>query len=757
MAGILIDSGAVAKTRADESALDDILVALRQSGRLHRGEIETVYRTIIETCARALHARTVTIREYNRDRSRLIGRDQFIVADGSHAAGADVPADDGPELFVDPAGIRVFETRAGGERSATMMPTTQLLRSFDRNDEALLDLHALIWVGGRAFALLSVESPGAGRCWRHDERQFVATLADLTANAIEHWQRRRAQIALAECEDRFQVLAESSGAAIFSFAERIDFANEALARLLGRRRDELPGLRLADLVPVEAHAALEAFRAARELGATQPVEQELVLIARDGSRLWLHVSAGVTLHQGEAVTLATAFDITERKRTEAELHNRAYRDPLTGLPNRALFLQRLERLLPGVAPAGANAGAVILFDIDQFKIVNNALGRDLGDQLLIEIARRLEKIMREHDTVGRLEGDTFALLLPGGTERRGLERIARRIGRSITRTVLLGEHPVNVTASLGIVADTSAYRSADAVLSDAEIALQKARTIGRGAFALFEAAMHSGTRKMVALSAEMRLAIDRAEFRLALQPIVALGSGTLFGFEALLRWRRASGEDIAPQEFIPLAEDNGLIVPIGDWVLGEACALLSRWRREYPERLVSLSVNVSGRQLRTPGFVRAMRGHLRVRGVEPALLKLELTETILLDNTAAALAILQRLKRLGVGLSLDDFGTGYSSLGYLHRFPFDILKIDRSFVEPLCEATPSAGIVDAILALGRTLRMQIVAEGIETEAQLQRLTAMGCTYGQGYFLSRPLELDAAETLLRQVAPAKENS
>ncbi|MCI0426392.1 MAG: bifunctional diguanylate cyclase/phosphodiesterase, partial [Nitrospiraceae bacterium] len=439
----------------------------------------------------------------------------------------------------------------------------------------------------------------------------------------------------------------------------------------------------------------------------------------------------------------------ERQRAEEQLAHNAFHDTLTGLPNRALFLDRAQRCLHQVERRGGYFFAVVAVDLDGFQAINASFGQASGDQVLIEIGERLVQKVRSGDTVARLGGDEFALLLDDVKDMRNALRVAERLQGELAKPFLVDGREVLTSASVGIAASTSTYkRSADA-LRDAGTAMARAKRLGPGQVAVFDIRMHTQAVTRLKLETDLRRAADRQEFLLYYQPIVSLPSGHLAGFEALLRWYHPQRGLILPGECLPVAEEIGLLIPIGQWVLQNAAQQLRVWQGEFPAAPpLSMSVNVSCKQFLQSGeLLTIVDETFKATGLDPRSLALEVTETVVMENVDAALATLAQLKDRQLRISIDDFGTGYSSLSYLQRLPIDNLKIDQSFVAHMQPAGESLEIVRSIITLAHSLGKQVIAEGVETGEQLTLLRSLGCEYGQGYFFSTPLEPEAAGKMI----------
>ncbi len=468
-------------------------------------------------------------------------------------------------------------------------------------------------------------------------------------------------------------------------------------------------------------------------GETPHLESEYRMRCRDGSYRWM-LSRGLAVRDAGGTPIRFAgsqTDVTERKLAVDRLMHDAFHDALTNLPNRALFMDRLERAMEQQRRHPSAMFAVLFLDLDRFKVVNDSLGHVLGDELLVAVAERLTRMLRSSDTVARLGGDEFAMLIDGIDHEADAVRAAQRIQDALLVPFRIGPHEIFTTVSIGIALSTTGYEHAQDVLRDADIAMYRAKARGKARHELFDIAMHERAVKLLELETDLRRAIDRGELRVHYQPVIALQSGRLAGFEALVRWQRGD-ELVSAEEIVPLAEETGLIVPIGEWVLRESLRQLREWDAD-----VDVHVNLSPKQLLQPNVVDVVISALDDAGVAPSRLHLEVTESLLIDNAEAAGALLRELRATDVGLSLDDFGTGYSSLSSLRQFPFDMIKIDRSFLHD-ADARRSDEIVRTVSALARTLGMQVTVEGLETAEQVERMRTLGVDFAQGFYFARPL-------------------
>jgi len=444
-------------------------------------------------------------------------------------------------------------------------------------------------------------------------------------------------------------------------------------------------------------------------------------------------------------------DTTEQSIARERLRTAGFLDPLTGLSNRSMFVEGLGRRLTEFKQRQRARFAVLYLDLDRFKIVNDSLGHLVGDELLTAVSRRLESCLRQGDTLARLGGDEFAILLNELAEEQQANAIAFRIQDALTAPFSIGGREVFTSASMGIAFGRAEYTDPDQIMRDADIAMYHAKSHGKARHEVFDADMHARAQDRLGLESDLRRAVQHHDFEVHYQPIVSLATGMCVGFESLIRWTR-DGQPISPATFIPIAEELGLVEPIGTWVLREACLTFAKWRRQYADAgLECITVNVSSRQLMQQNFLTLVEQAVQESGLQPCELRLEITETALMDNPTAAARLLQELRDFGVKIYLDDFGTGYSSLSHLHRLPVDALKIDRSFVRSLLQPDRPA-IVESILALGRTLNTSVVAEGIESDVQWKELERLGCTRAQGFLFSRPVPAATAEKIIASRQP-----
>lgn len=443
-------------------------------------------------------------------------------------------------------------------------------------------------------------------------------------------------------------------------------------------------------------------------------------------------------------------EINERRRVQQQLVFDALHDGLTGLPNRNLLAERMELAICQARSSSNYRYALLFIDLDRFKTINDSLGHLIGDRLLIEVSRLLQECLRESDIVARLGGDEFVILLDGIPDFEAAITIAERIQQQLQSPFIVEDHNIYTGASIGIVFGSSRYHNATDILRDADIAMYRAKAKGKARYEIFDRAMYHETIKLIELENNLRLAVERKEFLLHYQPIICLKSNKLVGFEALIRWQHPVRGLVSPVEFIPIAEDTKLILSIGEWLLKEACQQLRRWQKKYASipqiSSLRMSINLASQQLQEPNFIDKLDRILQETGIDGSSLRLEITESALIEPGGSVQDTLQQIRKRNIKLSIDDFGTGYSSLSYLRRFPIDNLKIDRSFIEQMNSDSENLEIVRVIITLAKTLGMDAISEGVETPQQLQQLKALGCEFGQGFLFAKPLTSKVIESM-----------
>ena len=444
-------------------------------------------------------------------------------------------------------------------------------------------------------------------------------------------------------------------------------------------------------------------------------------------------------------------EIIERQQAQQQLIHDALYDDLTGLPNRTLLMERIDRVIEQAKRDPKHLFALLFIDLDRFKIINDSLGHFVGDRLLIAIGKLLQKDLRNMDTVARLGGDEFVILLDKIDSLQDATKVSDRLQLKLKTPFNLNNQTVVTSASIGIALSSADYQNSSQILRDADIAMYRAKNKGKARYEVFNRAMYLETLKIIELEQNLRLALKNQEFILHYQPIVDLKNNSLFGFEALIRWQHPQKGSISPVDFIPIAEDTGLILPIGEWVLTEACQQLATWQKQYAAipgvAKLKISVNVASQQFQESDYIKKLDQILLDTGINPSCLKLEITERVLIDSAKNTQQTLSEIKKRKIKLSIDDFGTGYSSLSYLHRLPIDNLKVDRSFVARINSDPESLEIVRTIITLAHTLGMDAIAEGVETVEQLEQLKALNCEFAQGYLLAKPLNCQAIELML----------
>ncbi len=591
---------------------------------------------------------------------------------------------------------------------------------------------------------------------------YVVSVRDIT-------DRRQTEDALRESEERFRQLAENIQDVFWLFCPETKqwlYVSPAYESIWGESRDRLynhPHSWMEHIHPQERELVENWVD---RKWCHEPSSLEYRLVGEDNEIRWIwHRTFPVKNSQGEVYrVVGIAEDISDRKFAQEQLRHDTLHDALTDLPNRNLFMERVERALKRSERHAEYLFAVLFLDLDRFKIVNDSLGHLVGDKLLVSIARSLEKILRSSDTVARLGGDEFTILLEDIESYQDAVQIAERIRQALCAPYQVEGHEVFSTVSIGIAMNSNGYTRPEQLLRDADLAMYRAKELGKSRYAIFDQAMHAPALKLLKIENDLRRAIwaekpkypvsyvEASEFLLYYQPIININTYELTGFEALVRWRHPYRGLLSPGEFIPIAEETGLIVDLGNIVLRQACQQMRLWQQQIsPDLSLRMSVNLSGKQLRDDSILEDLDRILAETGLPGHFLTLELTESMLMDNPEAVTNILLQLRKRSVQLSIDDFGTGYSSLSYLHSFPVNTLKIDKSFVSQIqpdrnhqhLNLPERAEIVRTIITLAHTLGMDVVAEGVETQSQLQQLKQLHCEKAQGYFFSQPLDVKAA--------------
>ena len=582
----------------------------------------------------------------------------------------------------------------------------------------------------------------------HDEAGQVAVYGiyrDIT-------DRITSESALRASEARYALAAAAANDGLWDWDLKSDevYYSPRWKEMLGYSVDEIeanPGEWFQRVHEEDLPSVERAIRQHLERYSTH-FEHEFRMEHNDGTYRWV-IARGIAVFgdSGPTRLAGSMADITDRRMAEDQLVHDAMHDALTNFPNRTLLLDRIERAV-SLSKRQSHLIGVLVLDVDRFKVVNDSLGHTVGDEFLKAMGERLESCLRPGDTVARLGGDEFAILLDGMTEAGDAIRVVNRVFAELEQSFEVGGHEIFATTSIGVIVSASRYRRPEDLLRDADTAMHRVKERGGNGYELFDAEMHRQVVSQLQTEIDLRRALDRDEFDVRYQPIIELETGVLSGFEVLLRWRHPVRGEVGPNDFIALAEETGLIVPIGTWVLREACGEAAGWS-PVEGRLPSISVNLSAKQFLQKDLLGQIETVLAETGLEPWRLHLEITESTLMDHAEEHVEILRKLKQLGVSVHVDDFGTGYSSLSYLHRFDVDVLKIDRSFVCEMTSKRENREIVRTVIQLAQNLGLSVTGEGIENPDQLEDLKSLKCTFGQGHLISLPLAAPELEGFLRR--------
>jgi diguanylate cyclase (GGDEF)-like protein/PAS domain S-box-containing protein len=567
-------------------------------------------------------------------------------------------------------------------------------------------------------------------------------------------------------EELFRAVTENAAdmIALVDVKGRRLYNSPSYKRILGYSPAELSETSSFEQIhPDDRFRVLDAAREARESGMGRRLEYRIK--HKDGSwRVLESIASTIRDGKGEVTKLVIVNrDITERKRAEQQLEHNLFHDPLTGLPNRRQFLDRLQNAFARKRRDSARSYALLLVNIDHFKVFNEAMGADKGDLMLTEIARRLVSQLRQEDTLARpdrnhlgidvvlfrLSGDEFTILLDSIGDPSDAMRVAGRIQTAVAEPFSVEAHELRVSVSTGIALSTQVHQRAEDILKDADVALRRAKALGGSRCEVFDEAMHTRAVGRMKLESDLRTALAERQFIVHYQPVVQLDSRQIVSFEALLRWNHPTQGIISPYRFIEAAEDTGILVSVGQWLIVQACRQLREWEANYSGSLMRITVNISARQFADGRLVNDIQDALRQTGIQPARLQLEITESIAAADPKLSVTVLNHLKHMGIGVILDDFGTGSTSLRGLTQFPVDTLKIDRSLIMEMQTDRMASSIVELIIALAHKMELKVIAEGIETARQLERLVELGCEYGQGYYFSQPMDAKAAQQFMRQ--------
>ncbi|MGH9103380.1 MAG: putative bifunctional diguanylate cyclase/phosphodiesterase, partial [Acidimicrobiales bacterium] len=740
-----------------EAGLSGVLARqLHRETRRYRSAREESARraTLLATVARAASSMTagdpVAVAEVAVDTLAALGFDMTAIATLS---------EDGSSITFDPSrelptamldGPQDVAVGIMGSIAATAGPVVEeRYSSLSNANPALvaagvrLAMGAPLWQRGRVVGALLAASLTRDRV-SPEEIEALELLAAQTGRSLEAGVLH-SELGRREAWFRSLVQHAADVVAVIGEGGRPTYASPAVEAVLGRTQEEMTSVNLVSLVHADDRPAMEAAMAA---GTTRPgshVPFRCRVRHRDGS--WRHVEGAVTDLRSEPTVggvVLNVRDVTQRAMAEEALAHAALHDALTGLANRMLFSNRLQHALARRGRADHEL-AVVYFDLDRFQNVNDGLGHAAGDEALREIAARLQGCLRPPDTLARLGGDEFGVLLEDVSPEE-VVAIVDRLLAALSAPVRLAERDVVIGSSVGVSTSASGEVDPEALLRQAIAAMYAARSEGRGRWVAYQEGMRAFQVERLDLEGDLRQALERSELVLEYQPVVELATGAIRGVEALVRWDHPQRGRLSPDQFVPLAEDTGLIIPLGAWVLNEAASQARSWQLGHPERPpLEVAVNVSVRQLADPDLVETVARVLATTELDPALLTLEITETVLVSDAEQLTTRLTELKRLGVRLAIDDFGTGYSSLSHLRSFPVDTVKIDRSFVEELCRH-PSAesSLAQGVVRLAESLRLEVVAEGIEVREQLDALEALRCPLGQGFYFARPLHPAALE-------------
>lgn len=620
------------------------------------------------------------------------------------------------------------------------------------------------FISGSQSAMETLETSHDGKTfWAEVHSYPIFDSEGGTAYVIQHTrditERKLAEEALRESTERYALAARGANDGLWDWDLKTDkiYFSPRWKSMLGYDENEIGNTpeEWFNLVHPDDRNQLETKLASHKDNHSTHFESEHRILHKDRSYKWtLNRGLAVRDMSGRAYRMAgSQTDITERKMAEAQLIYDAFHDALTGLPNRALFFDRLSHVMRSRKRHPDTIYAVLFLDMNRFKVVNDSMGHMAGDQLLVAVSQRLLKCLRAGDTLARLGGDEFAILLENIRDVSDATEISDRIQGEFRGPFMLGEREVFSTASIGIAISSDDYERPEQVLRDADIAMYQAKAVGTPSYAIFTPTMYTRTLERMELETDLRRAVERMDFIMHYQPIIDLDINRIAGFEALIRWRHPQRGLIYPLQFIPLAEETGLIVPIGQWIIEECCSQLKRWQDKYEtDPPLRVSVNISTKQLSQADLIVKISNVLRTTGIDPRCLALEITESIIMENSEAANEMMLQLKEMGVHIHIDDFGTGYSSLSYIHRFPANALKIDRSFVNKMSSSKEKMEIIRTIITLAHSLDMNVIAEGVELDDQLSQFKELKCRYGQGFLFAKPMCAEDIDSFITMERP-----
>lgn len=720
----------------------EMLVALAKSKNLVLSDLNVAIHEITEAAATTLDVTAVSVWFFNKDHTKLICSDHYDRKTDRHSEGMELKADQ-LEIYTK----ALAEHRVIAASDVSLDPRlTELVANYliPKGITSLLDVP--IFLGGNTVGVVSHEHYGRPRQWAADEESFSSSIADIISLAIDATERKK-------IEDNLRIRTTAMNAttdqiSIIDRDGKIEFVNPSFENELGYSLSELEGR------PIKMYMASgddEEFCAALEntVLAGEPWQGEILAVKKDGTTVLEELTLTPVKNDAGKIErlIGIQRNVTQKKLYEQQLDHLAHHDSLTGLPNRLLFNDRLIQCLANAA-RNKTMVAILFLDLDRFKFINDTLGHSVGDLLLQSVSERLQGCIRDADTLARMGGDEFTIILSNISNIEAIETITRRAVDAISAPFKLANRELFVTVSIGVSLYPADGTDAETLIKNADTAMYRAKEQGRNNYQFYTKSLNVAALTRMQLEGDLRRAVERNEFVLHYQPIVAIHNGQILGAEALIRWQHPERGLIPPAQFITLAEETGLIMPISDWVLQSACAQNKDWQdKGLPP--ISVAVNVSARHFRNDGLVPAVQNALAVTGLSPKYLELEITEGVLMDSMDSVVDILNSLKNINLRLSIDDFGTGYSSLTCLKQFPINAVKIDQSFIRDLATNADDAAIAHAVIAMAQSLKRSVVAEGVETFEQFQLLQSLGCDEIQGYLISRPLPADDFERLLRK--------